>query len=304
MFPNIDQHRQIIARLSSREGERWWIHFQEHGIKILVQQINQVLRRVGRFRWGGRWQAAAINRKILRFRKELLKRGGFSDEELLTTLLKGNFCFNTVFPGGAKAKNTNTNNINFVTSGIEGMLEKIAIHSGGMAVKNSKFDRALISFKEHVDYYYDLNISFDPRLEENNIRLELTDKHEKATLIYRGNYNKDELFSQIIGLTAGKVKISNFSREENIIWFSIGAYKLNEDHEKKEKFGLLKVEVSLMDPRGTTVYQRENTLRASKDQLEITLSLPLERSGEYKISLTVYDLIANKKATYEHEIVL
>jgi len=306
LLPAVDKIHQVLDLLSAREGERWWIHFQKHEINILLKQLNEVVRRTSSFRWQYRWQKAAISRKIFIFKKQLPDRGGFSDEELLSTLLEGNICYNIAFPGGTKAKNIAFNNKNSVTTGVEEILEKIAIHSGGMAVKNSKFDQALRKLKTHVDCYYDVEMSLDTGVVGNNIRLELTDKKEKekVKLVYKNYYKKDELLSQTGGSAPAKVKISGFSREENIIRFSIGAFKLNEDHEKKEKFGLLKVEVKLVDPLGVTIYERQNTLRASREQLEITLSLPLERSGEYKICLTVYDLIANNKTTYEQEIVL
>ncbi|MCK5057814.1 MAG: hypothetical protein KAT34_14235 [Candidatus Aminicenantes bacterium] len=304
LLPAVDKYHQVVDLLSSREGERWWIHFRKHEIYILLKQLNEVVRRTSSFRWQYRWQKAAINRKILKFKKQLLDMGKFPNEELLSTLLKGDICYNIVFPGGAKAKNIDINNTNSVTVGVEGILEEIAIHSGGMAIKNSKFDQALAQLKNHVDCYYDLEMSLNAGLAENNIRLELKDKKEKVKLIYKNYYNKDELLSRIGAPAVGKVKITGFSREEDIIRFSISAYTRNEDNEKNEKFGLLKVEVRLVGPQGAMIYQRQNTLRASQDQLDITLSMPLDRSGEYKISITVYDLIVNTKTSFEHEIVL
>lgn len=307
LLPDIEKYRQAVEFLDggTGEGERWWIHFQEHGLKNILLQVKNLYHDVDRF-----FTYAGINilyrttvqKRLRHLRKQLTETGAFSSAQFLEILVRGNINYNIIFPGGAKGNDKDI--MNTVPSALEDTLEKISSHSGGITGRTSKFDDGLISIKDHVDRYYDLVFDIGSDQETNHIQVELTEKQEDLILVYNDLCMKDEPASSGLEHSQEKVKITAFSQEESIIRFTIGSYKTKEDSDKGERFGLLKVEVLLLDQEGEEVYRRQNTLRASKDQLDITLTLPLDRFGKFKLSIHVTDIIANNKTSFEHDIIL
>lgn len=302
LVPPVDKYREVIDLLDSGrgEGERWWIHFQEHGTFALLFEINQIYKRISFF-FSNRdvhiGQRLSIKQKLSQFKKQLLLPGDFSEERLMNILVNGDITYNIIFPG--EIKNTDASIMNAVTAGLEAMLKKISTYSGGTTINAAKFDRALMSMRKHVDHYYDLVLPAGESMAGAKIRLELKEKEKNVRLIY-----KKELTSPLHYQSEEKVQVSGFSREENIVSFSIGSYQLKEDSEKGGNFGLLKVEVLLSNQQGESVYHRQNTLRAEKDRLDITLSLPLNLRGDFKLAIVVLDLIANNKTFFNRDITL
>jgi hypothetical protein len=307
LLPDADKYRHVldILRAGKGEGQRWWIHLRKHDLNALLFRIKNLLHDINSFFSYGNifiGQRTVIQQKIRNFKKKLAEHGTFSGPRLLKTLLEGEAGYHIIFTGGAK--NIDANVVNTVTAGLEEMLEKVSIQSGGVTKRTSRFDNGLASIKDHVDHYYNLVFFSGSEPQTGNIRVELKEKQDDVTLVYNDNFTKEEPASSSQDHSQGKVKITGFSQEENIIRFSIESFKVNEDSEKRETFGLLKVEVNLSDPQGEKVYHRCNTLRASKDRSDITLSLPLDRHGQFKLSITVLDIIANNKTSLKNDITL
>jgi hypothetical protein len=74
--------------------------------------------------------------------------------------------------------------------------------------------------------------------------------------------------------------------------------------DQDKRFGILKVRISLFDRDNTHVYKSENTLRASKDKVSISVPLPLQHRGEFRLRAEVFDLLANLSASMERPVVL
>lgn len=307
LLPDIEKYRQAVEslRAGTGEGERWWIHFQEHSLNDVLLQVKNLYHDVDRFFTYSGISIVyrnTLKKKMQDLKKQLTRSGTFSSEQFLETLVRGNINYNIIFPGSGKKNDKDLTNI--VPAAVEEILERISIHSGGMTARTSKFDEGVISLKNHVDHYYDL--VFDPGSdrEANLIRVELQEKQGGVLLVYDDRCTKIEPASASLEHSQEKVKITTFSQEESLIRFSIGSFKIKEDSEKGEGFGLLKVEVLLMDQQGETVYRRRNTLRASQDRLDITLTLPLDRFGTFTLSIDVTDIIANSKTSFQREIIL
>ena len=97
-----------------------------------------------------------------------------------------------------------------------------------------------------------------------------------------------------------KVKIHDFSLHKKTIHFGIDSFMRNQE----KQYGMLKVRICLFDLKNTNVYKSENTLRASKDRIAISVPLPLEHQGEFRLLIEVFDLHANISASSEHLIEL
>jgi hypothetical protein len=94
------------------------------------------------------------------------------------------------------------------------------------------------------------------------------------------------------------VEIGDFVMENNTLHFVLHSFQKDQEN----KYGVLKVRVSLHDGQNTAVYKSENTLRAAKERVSISIPLPEEYRGEFRLLISVFDLLANTVASYEHNI--
>ena len=304
LLPSIAKYRQVTDLLNFREGERYWIHFQDHAIlyrlRTFFERISSYIRYLN-------WHPGAfseLKQRIVQAENQLLTTGAFSEKQFLNTLIRGDIGFNIFLLGISKSVDANM--INTMTENLEGMLERISVLSGGIVLKANKLEQCLLKIKDHVDHYYDLVFNFNGKIEEKKIRVELPEEGKERPLAYQNSYGKAELTALLHYLAEEKIKIDGFIRKGKLIRFSIKSYKLNSNGDKKEgeDFGLVKVVIELVDQQGESVYKHQNILRATKDFLNIRLPLPVKEAGKFKLSITAYDLTANSMAALAREITL
>ncbi len=305
LLPDAGKYRDTLELLELREGQRWWIHFQDPGLQTLfvnLKEISRIINYYTNYQYASSGQRSAIKLKYSHAWKRLLSNGKFSTERFAGILVGADMPCSVVCFGGFK--NSEVSFTNKINAGLVRVFEGISRHSGGTAVKKGNTEQALIKIKNHVDRYYELTFGFDGRAEEKNVRVELQGREKETILVYKDKYSKDELTELLHYLAKGKVQIVDFAREESLISFSIKSYRLKETEKKGEMFGLLKVVIELVDRRGEKVYSRQKTLRASKGSLDIKLPLLIKQAGEFELFIRVYDLIANSTAVFSRRVTL
>jgi hypothetical protein len=103
-------------------------------------------------------------------------------------------------------------------------------------------------------------------------------------------------------LSAEKIRITGVSLKQTgdrqVVMFSLQSITFN----KEKKFGLVRVRIELYDDQGNPVYRTENTLRSSKPTITISVPVPGKYTGIVKLSISAYDLMANRVASLEKKV--
>jgi len=189
LLPNIARHRQIREFLGEREGERWWIHFQNRENIRIMNKTKEVLKKIHkRTTYEGETLSRNMAKDLSDLEKQLVISDSFPQSEFLSTILGANISYNVIFWGSPK-----------------------------------------------------------------------------------------------IGRS---------------IQFTLNSFQLDQE----EKYGMLKVRIVLSNQQNSPVFQTENILRASKESVTISIPLPEIREGDFRILISVFDLLANTSTFDEYPI--
>lgn len=294
LLPNISKYQQIKDILAKRHGERWWIHFQHrenlkivHKAKEAMDYVNVYISILER---NNQALARAMKSHLYYFEKQLILSDSFPFSNLLEILLSRNISFNTVFWGNRESGDSNT----LIKESLESIFSEISRHTGGKTVVTIEPEMGLKDIQGHADHFYEVNFDFNGKMEEKKIQVLLDNSNSK--LSYKNEFSREELEYWIDALSEKSVEIGDFSIKKNKVIFSIKSFK----QEKEKKYGLLKVRMSLFDKHNLNVFQTENILRASKNKMTISIPLPAEHHGQFKLSIIVFDLLANTSVSRDH----
>ena len=298
LLPDIVKHLTIKNLLGEKHGEKWWVHFLHREDNQIIHKARSAGRKLNAYiaTHETGTLARTMQKSLADLEKQLLISESIPQAEILDTILGKNICYNVVFWGSIKANESNTSFKE--TSDLEAALRHIAEYSGGMATVVTEPEQGIRKIKDHSDHYYDLICEVDENIEEPKIHISA--KESDLKFIYKQNFSKGDMEERIRALMEKKVKIHDFSLHKKTIHFGIDSFMRNQE----KQYGMLKVRICLFDLKNTNVYKSENTLRASKDRIAISVPLPLEHQGEFRLLIEVFDLHANISASSEHLIEL
>ncbi|MFC2155211.1 hypothetical protein ACFLRB_01805 [Acidobacteriota bacterium] len=309
LLPSAGKFRQIANLLDAAggEGQRWWLHFQERDVTTLNYRLKEIFEKIGSVFSSSPARESnprirAVMYKLDQAKSRVLFPGAFPANQLLDTLISGKICYNIIFLQGIK--NIDAEILDSATASITKDMVKASVRSGGATKKKAKYEQGVMAIMEYVDRCYEVEFKFNGIIEDKRISLRLAGekKGKQSLLIYKDGFKKQELETLFYSFLTGNVEISGFSQEGYIIRFAIGSYRSNKKEE--ESFGLLKVGIVLLNREGLKVYESKKTLRAVKEQLVIALPLPVTLKGEFKLAITVFDLVANRTASFNRHIIL
>lgn len=309
LLPAAGKFGQVVKLLDEKggQGERWWLHFQDRDINTLRPQVADIIDEINTFislrqQFAGGGRSRALKLQFTQLKKKILFAGSFPVDRILDTLIGGNICYNIVFLTGIKKIDAYA--VDTKAADTKKVLEEISLRSGGTVIKAAKFEQGVVEIKDHVDRYYDLLFSSAGETGAAKVKVMLAEKKKgKGVILVHKDTLQKEVQQALTGnLTTADVKITGFSQEEHIIKFSLRSYKLNKKN--RQIFGLLAVGIEVLDSQGLKVFKSEKTLRASKEELDISLTLPQKIKGECTLYITVSDLIANRTVSFERSITL
>jgi hypothetical protein len=299
-MPNISKYKKIKDILAAKQGEKWWIHLQQrentrliHDAQRSMFMVNNYINYLDR---GNQPLARAMKSHLSYFAKQLLFYDSFPISDFLNIFLSLNVGFNTVFWGNLKISDSDP--LAKETSELEVIFSEIASLTGGKTIIATEPEMGLREIKAHTDHFYELIYDFDGKMEEKKIHVLLND--QKSKLSYKNKFSKQEIGSCIQALSEKSVEVIDFSIKKNQVTFSIKSFK----RKREKKYGLLKVRMRLFDKHNFMVYSTENTLRASENEVTVSIPLPPEHRGEFKLNITIFDLIANTLTSQDHRLTL
>jgi hypothetical protein len=295
LLPDIIKHQEVKKILDKKHGEKWWIHFQNREDIQIIHKARSAGRKlnayIGTHESGE--LARTMGNSLANLQKQLLISESLPQAEILDTLHHKNMCYNAIFWGSLKSSTSSKE-----TSDLEAALRRIAELSGGKTTVATDPEQGLKEITQHADTFYEVNFNFNGKIEDKTIQISAGQADLKFS--HKQHFKKEEVEEWIRTSHEKKVQIRDFSLQNRTIHFEIDSFV--QDREKR--FGILKVRLSLFDSNNTQVYKSENTLRASKDKVSISVPLPLQHRGKFRLRAEVFDLLANLSASMEHPVVL
>ena len=298
LLPDITKHKEVKELLGKRHGEKWWLHFHHREDIQLIQKARSAGRKLNAYIATHETGplARSMYKSLADLEKQLLICESIQQADILDSLLGKNLSYNVIFWGSIKTTEADTSFKE--TSDLEAALGRIAEYSGGKAAVATDPEQGIKEITQHSDQYYDLTFNSIGKVEDKTIHVSAEGKNLK--LSHKQNFSKDEVEDWFQTLTEKKVEISDFSLQNKTVHFQIDSFMQNQE----KQFGMLKVRISMFDRDDTHVFKTENTLRASKQKVTISVPLPPEHQGEFRLLIEVFDLFENTSASSQHLVKL
>jgi len=305
LSPAVDKYQQIVNLLQLKEGERWLIHFHDNKIYDILFKTIVILKKINEYIHSQNWQHQAmglsLSGKLDQFKKQLSIAKSYPVGLLMNIILKGYINYNVIFFGGMKDINQKTSNM--VVSDLETVLKEVTRHSGGVAVHSSSNLQEMKTIKNHQDFFYNLSFCFNRIIEAKKIQILLMDQNSK-NLSYRNIFEKEEIKSLVHYIDEKKVKISHVSVDQRSIDFKVKSFVLQSIKNTSEIFGLLRINIQIRNQNRAFIFESKKTLRATKEELAVSLKIPGQHTGIFNLSISVIDLVANSQTSIEQKITL
>ena len=292
LFPHVGKYNQILKTLKNQDGEIWWIHFHQRQTGNLISVTKNMVNQINNY---FREYASTFSRMISSLEDLLNISEAFPTDCLLKDLVDNNVCYNTVFFGGLKSMQPEI--LSRRSSGLIPLLGSISRSCGGRSIININPGDGLKVIENHPNTYYALTYTFNGLVEPKVIKILWKNKKD---LIYKTHFDIEEIEQLIQYYQHEKIKIDGFSIKGRKIRFCIK----NVEREAKTNVGIIKVGINLQHQNGKKIYENTKTLRASKEKISLSLNLPDEYEGDINLKITVMDLVANRQAVSEYQIIL
>jgi len=298
LVPDPKRYDQVLGQLAFSEGERWWIHFEQHQDPGLYEKIQRMIRGVNDhlsvLSYGHQSLAIAMKTNLTRLEKALSLPDAFPSKELVEVLAAHEVNFNVVFIRGDSIKESNAAQSPFMN--VTALYGDVAEAAGGAAVNAGADEQDLAGIVNHVDEYYEMAFNWDGPAED--ARLQVLVRGRPDDLRYAGNLTRAQVDARVRLFSREKVRIDDVSVSAGRLHFVVKAF----ERRKENDFGLLKIRVLLLDDGNQSVYREENTMRATKENVSISLPFPEGLKGAFRLTITACDLIANRLTAEERQI--
>jgi hypothetical protein len=292
LLPRVGKYNQILKTLKNQDGEIWWIHFHQRQTSNLVSITKNMVNQINNY---FREYVSTFSRMISRLEDLLNISEAFPIDRLLKDMVDNNVCYNTVFFGGLKSMQPE---ILFQgSSGLIKLLGDISRSCRGRSIITINPVDGLKVIENHPNAYYELTYTFNGLVEPKTIKILWENKKD---LVYKTHFDIEEIEQLIQYHQHEKIKIDGVLIKGRKIRFCIK----NFEREAKTKVGIIKVGIDLQHQSEEKVYENTKTLRALKDKISLSLNLPDEYEGDFNLKITVTDLVANRQAVSEHQILL
>jgi hypothetical protein len=301
LSPYREYHRVVKKLTLKGDGETWWVHFQHRVFEPYPTKLKGIINRwimiqsTGRFRISG-------SQNFKQLAKKMPISPQFPTAALLESLLKENICFNAICWGNIDYENANP--LDNPQPEIEKILEIITNSSSGKTITTTFPKQGLKELQQHAAQFYELVFPFNGKIEPKKINLVPANQQQTGTvqLSYPGHLETDKIQSLVEKLSRERVKILDFDVKGSRVDFGVTGFHRNEP----DIVGLLKVRIELYhdEEENQPVFSADNTLHAKKERIHLSIPLPKAHTGQFKLRLSVCDLIANQLDVAERRISL
>lgn len=276
LMANLEHFSGMTERTAGFKGDKWLIHFQERttlpmwvNFQRIKKKLNGFAARMLKKSSGGR----ILKETLEKIDRSMSFRGDFPMDELMNSLLGVNLGCNMVFLSGSEGQAGETG----FSPDYETILSLIARRTGGTAViaYENQLDQALEKVAAHKDYYYRLVFAFNGKAADKNLKIGVNRPGARA--FYKKTFKAAEFQWLMKHLGNTEFKMDNYSLKGHTLGFTVYGS------------GVMEVEVRLIDSNGAAIYRTAKTLNSTGPSTAISLQLPQEHRGYFKLSVTVKD---------------
>lgn len=301
LLPGVTRFKGVIKLLGNKEGERWWIGFQQGEIFDIIGGIREALVHINDYMDLNGLARTAFAANVNDLEKLLRIPENFPSQSLKELFQLGRTRFNVLVMSRVQGKNAARTGL---LNGVTGVFVPIARETGGLALLATDLDKAMKRLTGHRDYFY--NLSYPAGKEKQDHSLNLTVSRppgETLKAAYPPLLDK-EYVSACLDYYGGKrITVSNSRFKNGKLSFTVHSFMLA-DGGQGEPFALVKVRIRLLNEKGEQLFRTEKTLRSQNHQINITLPLPVNKKGknQYRLSITACDLMANRLSRIDSEL--
>ena len=296
LLANLEQYSDITSLLAQKRGEKWLIHFQERDLLPMLARYQQIARRIKKYLSAlpkdYEDKVPLIRNSLDKIEQSMVFSADFPIQKLLNILLGVNISYNVIF---FSTQGQESGSGDSVSPGYERILKDISRATGGISLisPHTNLVQHLEAITQHVDFYYELIFTFAGEPEDKHIEVEVA---PGSSVYYKKKFRKEEL-KWLMDWVKEEIGLSGFALDGHQLSVTISGFKMDaikDANGQAVPTGIIKVEIRLIDNQSTTVYETGNTLKTNDKSFHVSLTLPSEFNGYFKLSITAIDLVANQ----------
>lgn len=287
ILPKLLKIPVVTALLAEKQGEKWFIGFMEReiipNIADYKKRARQIRDAAALLSGSDHANATRMYTGINMIDKLMLISEGLPTQKITDTLLNENVSFNAVLFKNQKKSTKLGDNI---SPDYEKIFNNFSKLTGGVSVIHSNLKEGLEVIRKNSSVNYHLIYKFDGKLEDKDIKVNLSNPDAKA--YYKQSFTKSEIEKMI----EPKITLSGFSLRQHILKFSISNFKKGAPDNKDQ--GIVRILVELIDQQDTVVFKTQNTLKSDKKSFSISLKIPPKHKGRFNVRISAFDLISSR----------
>lgn len=293
VIPDKKKFTRIHEEFGFREGDRYWIFFQNGNVYPFTRRIKGLIKSVksgfalapsSEVSW-----TKMIDGKVRELMDMMSMGSQYPEKVMRIGFLKTNTTlFSLLFTLDTDTRSDKTTDLL-----LSDILRKISEDSGGVLIETSDLEESLGVVRKHKDRFWEISFDFSEDTGIKKLKMESSEKG--VELVYRKRFDKEELEALRKHMSENRILIENLNFSDNKLSFSVKSFSMN----KRGSFGLLKVIIQLYDNTGKEVYRKSNTLRAGKKKINVSTGIPEEFSSGSDIKVIVLDMISNRLVVEE-----
>lgn len=290
LLANLDAYSTFAARFAADKGEKYLLHFQERAVIPLIQNFQNIATTLRTF-------AHSITKKnpresqllletLAKIERAMLFNRDFPMDDLLDNLLGVNLhCFVFFLENPTPLTSSNS-----LSSGYETILSTIAHQTGGTTTivnDDSSLPSLLQQAAQHTDYYYELVFPFNNEIVDQNLVISLSPTLTDSQLYYKKKFRKEEFAWLKNRLNDQLLAISQINLTGHQLSFVISGFPANAANTSQAT--PVKAEVQLLDSTTAVVFQSSKVLQIGTTSQTISLLLPPQYHGYFKLHITIQE---------------
>lgn len=300
--PDVGQYYGVFSLLSQKyPGEKYFINFQQREVIPSLKKYKDVKRAINDYLStiagsNDSSYSSSIANALKKIDKSFLLSDNFDPEKLVSPFKGANISYNLILFNSFRQSSEDSYSI---SPDLEGILKNISRATGGFNIITGDFDSGIDSILKKSDNYYFIIYKFNGKKGVKKIKIE-TDKKD-VKLFYKDKFFPEEIDLLIKMASEPGISISDVKISGHDLSFIVSGFTRTG---KDKKACIVKVEVKIVDKDRNPLMDKKNTLRAEKDQVNISLKVDPRLKGFFKLQITAKDMHANKEANFSKYIEL
>jgi len=235
-----------------------------------------------------------ISRQLSEIQKAMNVSDGFPTEDVTKIFTKVGATFHSVFIPSTIATFSRDMTYKQISSDLENNLRSLTKKTGGELVASTDLSKAMDKIVKKQDIFYILTYAPDEGEKLESVKVKISNKKydleydDNARLAFsnaESNPDKKTKFPDVV--------ISDLKFKKKKLSFAMSGYV----KKKKEGTGAINVRIRINDAAGKSLFDKNKTLKTTKDKANLSLNFPWLKKGKYEVLIDVKDLYTGKTGT-------